>query len=190
MTPKERRDKLLKNRPFIRPLQIYDEGNYHKDIAVLWAAHKTKPFYSFDPDLSQDRFASEIEKVSNEVNLLLVEDNNTSFDTGRGPVCLIGVLDDSWKIEPRAEFFNWATKRNRLRVAVSFLQWVQYKPIGVCVVKAPQDSKRLFDHCHRYGVLFYVGKILGGCPDGDEYIYSIMGKKNPKRTKEKTHGIP
>ena len=189
MTPKERRERLLKNRPFIRPLQIYDGSNYHKDMSILWAAHKHKPFYSIDPDLSQERFASEIDSFSKQVELLLIEDDNNSFDSGRGPVCLVGVSSDDWRSEPKAEFFHWASKRNILRSTVTFLQWIQYKKIGVCVVRSLEDSKNLLDHCRLYGVLFPSGKIIGGDPRGDEYLYSIMGKTNPKR-KEKTHGIP
>ena len=184
MTPKERRDRLLKKRPFIRPLQVFDEGNYHKDIAILWTAHKEKPFHPIRPDLSQERFASEIALLSKETNLLLVEDENASFSEGRGPVCLICVKDDGWKIEPYAEFFKWSSPRNKLRVSVCFFQWVQYKPIGVCVVQCSEQAKNLFDHCRQYGVLFPAGKIIGGDRDGDEYIYSIMGKSNPKRIKE------
>ena len=189
MSPKERRERLLKNRPFIRPFQIYDEWNYHKDVAILWAAHQMKPFYAIDPSLSQERFASEIEGISKTTDLLIVEDDNSSFEEGRGPVCLIGVSSDNWRAEPCAEFFAWSTKKNVLRVTVTFLQWVQYKKIGVCIVKSLEETKNLFDHCRLYGVLFYVGKIVGGDPRGDEYLYSIMGKTNPKR-KEKTHGIP
>lgn len=160
---------------------MLDGGNYHKDIAILWAAHKANPFYCIDPKSDQRQFASEIEEFSRKTILLVAEDRNPAFENGRGPVCFIGIHDDGWKVEPHMEFFPWATKKNILRVTVSFLQWIRYKQIGVCIVKSLEVSKNLFDRCRDYGVLFYAGKIIGGDPRGDEYIYSIMGKKNPTR---------
>lgn len=187
MTPKEKRDRLLKNRPLIRPLRIYNNENniksYDRDIAILWTAHKKKAFKAIDENLSQERFASTMEQISNSTQLFMIEDTNSSFEKGSGPVCIVGVTSDSWRAEPQAEFFTWATVRNKLRVTVSFLQWIQYKKIGVCLIRALSDSKRLLDHCRNYGVLFYVGKVVGGDPQGDEHIYSIMGKLNPKRNK-------
>jgi len=183
MTPKEKRERLLKNRPFIRPLRIYDGSYYHKDIGILWAAHKAKPFYSIDKKIDQNEFATIIEGFSKSSLLFIADDDCQAFDSGRGPVCLISVSDNGWRVEPHCEFFNWASKRNILRVIVSFLHWMHYKKIGVCVVRCMEESKGLFDHCKDYGVLFYVGKIIGGDERGDEYIFSIMGKANPKRNR-------
>ncbi len=155
----------------------------------MWSAHKDKPFDFIDTNFSQNKFAAEIERTSKEVPMFMIEDNNESFDTKSGPVCLVVTTDDGWRIEPHIEFFPWASKKNILRSSVTFLQWVQYKPIGVCVVKSLEHSKNLFDHCRDYGVLFYAGKIIGGSEKGDEYIYSIMGKSNPRRKKELVHGV-
>lgn len=158
-------------------------------MAILWAAYKDRRFKFLKENLSQEDFALEIERASEEISIFMIEDNNNAFDSKRGPVCLVVAPDDGWRIEPHIEFFPWATKRNVLRSSVTFLQWVQYKPIGVCVIKSLEESKTLFDHCRDYGVLFYAGKIIGGDEQGDEYIYSIMGKSNPRRKKEINHGI-
>jgi len=181
MTPKQRRDRLLKNRPIIRPLQIYNGSGYHKDIGILWSAHQLKPFPSIPEDMPQEDFAKAFEEMAGEVDFFMIEDDNRSFESERGPVSLIGIFNDGWKVEPHSDTFPWATKKNILRVAVSLLHWIQYKKIGVCVIKCEESSKNLFDHCSKYGVLFYVGKIVGGNVNGDELIYSIMGKANPKR---------
>ena len=183
MTPKEKRDRLLKTRPFIRPLEIFDSGNYHKDIAILWTAHKLQPFHGIDENLSQERFASEIDRLSRDISFFMAEDVTTAFDSGKGPVGLISVVGDGWRVEPHVTFFSWASARARLKVAVSFLQWIQYKKIGVCVVRCLREDKNLFDHCRDYGVLFFAGKIIGGNEEGDEFLYSIMGKSNSRRKK-------
>lgn len=177
MTPKERRDRLLTKRPFIRPLQIYDDGNYHKDMAILWASNLRDPFKFLEPGLSQERFASEIEKLSSQVMFFIVEDENESFESKRGPVALISVVYDGWRAEPHVIFFAWSTKRNKLRVTVCFLQWLRYKKIGVILVWSDAGSKILFHHCEKYGVLHFVGTIPNGGSDGDEYIFSMKGKR-------------
>lgn len=174
---KERRDRLFKSgRPFIRSLQIYDNGKYHKDIGILWVAHKRQPFYSIQKDLTQEQFAKEISDLATQAELLIAEDINKEYK-GSGPVALIGVKSDGWKIEPHAEFFKWATPKNVLKVSVAFFQMARYRKIGVCVVYSLNDSVPLFDKCCKYGVLKPVGQIPNGDPRGDEFIYSIRGKK-------------
>lgn len=178
MTPKERRDRLFKSgRPHIRPLEIYDGNKYHKDIGILWVAHKRKPFYSFDKDIPQGDFAKEIEKVSVNTELVIAEDVNKEFK-GNGPVALIAIHGNGWKIEPHAEFFRWSSPKNVLRVSVAFFQMVRYRKIGACAVYTPEIYSGLFNKCCAYGVLHPVGKIINGDPRGDELVYSVRGKKN------------
>ena len=174
---KEKRDRLFrKSRPLLRPLQIYDGEKYHTDIGLLWAAYEDGCFYELPRGLEQEQFANEVEWLSQSRELLLSEDFNSAYKSERGPVALISVSGDGWKIEPHVEFFPWSTKRNVLRTAVAFFQMVRYQKIGVCIVKALNGSTILFDKCKEYGVLFYVGKIVNGDPRGDEYIYSIRGR--------------
>lgn len=175
MTPKERRDRLFKSsRPFIRSLQIYDQGNYHKDIGVLWVAHKRRPFYSLKSSLTQEQFAQDISTIAQRSELLIVEDENRQHKA----VALIGIGSNGWKIEPHVEFFQWANPKNILRTSVAFFQMVRYRKIGACVVFCLQDSIKLFDKCCTYGVLNKVGVIANGDPRGDETVYSVRGKKH------------
>jgi hypothetical protein len=171
--PKERRDRLFKSgRPFIRSLQIYDGGNYHKDIGVLWVAHKRRPFYELKPDITQEQFAHEISSIAQKAELLIAEDGNHKHKA----VALIAVSSNGWKVEPHAEFFQWATPKNILRVSVAFFQMIRYRQIGSCVVLSLPESKSLFDKCCTYGVLHKVGEIANGDPRGDELVYSVRGK--------------
>lgn len=183
MKPKELRDRLFKkDRPFIRPLEIYDGDSYHKDMGILWAAHQKKSFYGYN-DVTQEEFAKQVEELSQDKELYMIEDHNKGYKD-HGPVGAIAVETDGWKIEPHAEFFKWATPKNILRASVSFLQMARYKKIGCVEVRCVDSSKSLFDHCVNYGVLYFSGKILGGDPRGTEYIYSVRGRKNVNRTIE------
>jgi hypothetical protein len=179
MSPKEKRDRLLKkDRPLIRPLQVYDGENYHKDIGILWVAYKGKPFEWLKEGLSQEQFASAIETLSENEPLSVAEDRNRHFKN-KGVVALITSPSDGWKVEPHMQFMPWATKRNILRVVVSYLQYVRHsKNFGVCVVHSMENSKRLFDKVCEYGVLHWVGKVVNGDHRGDDHLYSVRGKRN------------
>ena len=178
MTQKEKRDRLFKSgRPLIRPLQIYDGEKYHKDIGILWVAYSKEPFYSFPEGLSKTEFVEVIKEMVSTREVMMIDDTNSEYRES-GPVAMITVQTDGWKIEPHTSIFPWATTRNKLRGVVSFFQMVRYKKIGVCIIYSLQQSKSLFDKCIKYGVLHYVGKIVNGDPRGDEYIYSVRGKRN------------
>lgn len=180
MTPKERRDRLFKKgRPHIRQVQVFDGDKYHKDIGILWVAYQKQPFYSLGPGLTQEQFAKEISEICKTTELLLADDENKAYKNS-GPVAVIGVHSNGWKIEPHAEFFKWANPRNILRVSVAFFQMARYRKIGACVVHSLEDSFGLFDKCCEYGVLHKVGTIVNGDPRGDEIVYSVRGKRNVK----------
>jgi len=169
---------LLKHRPFIRPFQIYDGDRYHKDMGILWASHNQSPFYSVSPNGSQESFASEVEEIYHGTELVLIEDFNSRYKSGKGPVAVVGVHSDGWRFEPHAEFFFWATPRNVLRATVSFFQMLRNKKsVGVCIIKSLLEDRNLFDKCCEYGVIHYVGRIENGDPRGDEYVYSVKGRK-------------
>jgi hypothetical protein len=185
MTPKDKRDRLFKSgRPVIRPFQVYEGENYGSELGVLWVAYQKKPFEWLKKGLAQDLFAKSIEEISNKENLLVWEDDNKRFKSGRGMVAVCSLIDDGWKYEPHVQFMPWATKRNVLRTTVAFLQYIRYsKKVGVCVVHSLENSTNLFDKCCEYGVLHKVGKVVNGDPRGDEYLYSVSGKRRNNVTK-------
>lgn len=180
MNHKDRRDRLLGKRPNIRPLEILNDGGYSKDIKILWVGHKLSPFLGLPQDIPQDQFVMEIIKFSNRGDLYVVDDSNSEYDK-RGVIALIAVKNDGWKVEPHVEFFPWATKKNILRTVVAFFQMVRNsRKVGVCIIKSLKDSVNLLNHCIKYfppGVLWKVGKIPNGDERGDEYLFSIKGRK-------------
>ena len=182
MSFKEKRDRLFrKGRPHIRLLQIYDgdkQASYHKDVGVLWVGHLKSPFAWLKENLEQVQFAQAIEEIYRGEDLLIVEDDNRHFKNKKGPVALVSLRNDGWKYEPHVQFMPWVTKKNILRVSVAFLQYVRYsKKVGCIVVFSLNDSVALFDKCCEYGVLHRVGMIPNGDSRGDEFLYTIKGKR-------------
>ena len=170
-TVQKRRTLFKKSKPFIRQFE-------QSDMWILWAAYKEGSF-PLMPEMGKEEFYATIRaRMGNYNALMLVEDECKKFRDGRGPVCIIGANTDGWKVEPHVEFFKWATKQNILRVNVRFFNWIrQNKEIGVCIVRSLESSANLFNHVRSYGVLYYVGRIPGGDRRGDEFIYSIRGKR-------------
>jgi len=181
---KKARNRLFKHdRPHIRPLQITENATgsgFSKDISIVWVAHKHHPIPLLSDINTQEDFLLKMLEAANRLPFYVVEDRNREFD-GMGLIALIAVKGDDWRIEPHVHFFPWATKRNILRTCIAFFQMIRYsKKTGVCVVKSLKESTVLFDKCVNYfppNVFHAVGKIPMGDIRGDEYIYSIRGKK-------------
>jgi hypothetical protein len=181
MKPKERRDRLFReSRPTVREFQLYDGDEYHKDVKLLWVAHQLNPIYKIPENVSQQEFAKMLEETSH-IDRFIIEDENKQYK-GVGPVGMGYVINDGWRYEPHVNFFPWATKRNILRGIVGALQWGRYKrTVGSILINSLIESKNLFDHVCKYGVLHYVGKMENGDERGDVYLYSVRGKRNVTR---------
>jgi hypothetical protein len=169
-----RKTLFRKSRPHIRPFA-------QEDMGWLWAAYKVGSF-KIPEGLSQQTFVDEITPRLGSFENFIVDDDSNKFKSKRGPVALICVTDDGWKYEPAIIFFKWATKKNMLRASVSFFhKSALSNRVGVCVVKWGKST--LLDHLKKYGVLFPRGKIPMGSKTGDEYIYSILGRKGSEALK-------
>lgn len=170
--PERKRKALFKaSRPFVRK---YEQS----DLGFLWAAYKNKSF-PIAEGLSQDEFLVEMVKRFGAFNLLwIIEDENSQFKSGRGQISLVGIKTDGWIFEPVIYFFKWATDDNILRATVAFFHMLRYqKDVGVCLVKAIENEKFLYEKMKDYGVLYFRGRIPYGSPDGDLFMFSINGRK-------------
>jgi len=179
---KEKRDFLLKDKPYIRKAILLDQDGFTEDMGILWVSYQRGGFTflprGFDKSLFIDVISS---NVQNYQELLLIEDNSKVFQSGRGPIGVIGINNDGWKIEPHVDYFPWATSRMILRASVAYFQMVKYdKEVGVCVVKSLGNTARLFHRLKDYGVLWFVGKIPYGDVRGDEYLFTVKGRKNAR----------
>ena len=167
----KRRILFKKSKPFIRKFEV-------EDMWILWAAYKEGSFPAM-PEMDKETFYVTIkQRLGSYHSLMLVEDDCKKFKGGRGPVCLVAANTDGWKYEPHVEFFKWANRMNVLRCNVRFFNWIrQNKEVGVCIVHSLKNTSNLFHHVKMYGVLNFVGRIPGGDKRGDEYIFSVRGKR-------------
>lgn len=143
-------------------MDLGDGESYGKDIGILWAAHKAGSFGL--PEMSQSEFANHIlMKIAEYDSAFIVEDKNREF-VEKGPVALILVRTDGEIIRPDVDYFKWATKRNVLRTAVGFFQWVRYsKDVGVCVFGSTRESKPLYERMREYGIMvWHIGNGFFG----------------------------
>lgn len=178
---RENRMRLFaKSKPTIRPAKLFTETGYGEDMGILWAAYKMGSFPLVENnDMTPDEFGRYIAaNCAGLTDALMVEDDNRRYESGRGPVAFIGIRADGWRHEPHVDYFAWATKRNTLRVTVGFIQFMRYhKQVGVCVVRCLKPHVNLFRRVSRYALLNYLGRIVNGTPRGDEYVFTVAGKK-------------
>lgn len=146
----------MKDRPNIRPIEIGDETGYGKDMGVLWAAYKAGNFEWFG-EMEQEDFAQAIiYELSRFDSLWIVEDKNSAFSSGKGPVAIYGVHAKSFTIEPHVIHFKWASKRNIVRTVLSFFQMVRYsKDVACCVVIGTPETVAFFRRIREFGILLW-----------------------------------
>lgn len=148
----------------------------------LWAAYRQGSF-KIQAGMNQQEFSDAVQGILGHFENFIVDDDHPKFKSKRGPVALITVTSDGWRYEPAIAFFKWASPRNKLRCAVSFFhKSALSSKVGVCVVRWGRSV--LLDHLKNYGVLFPRGKIPMGNMDGDEYIYSVLGRKGSEAIKQ------
>lgn len=167
------RNELFKeSRPFVRR---YDPS----DLGFLWSAYKNESFPMMTKGLTQEQFLEDMTKHFGAFNLLwIIEDENNQFKSGKGQISLVGIKTDGWTFEPMIYFFRWATEENILRAMVAFFHMLRYqKDVGVCLVKAIENERSIYDKMKEYGVLYFRGRIPYGHPSGDAFMYSINGRK-------------
>ena len=172
MSPKERRDRLFKNgKPLLRKLSLLNGEGYSKDAGVLWAAYKAGSF-SLPPDLTQEEFISALgEQLSQYDQSLIVDDGNSSFSSKRGQVGIVLTNSIGLLVEAQFGFFKWATRRNILKGAASFLNMIKNSSkTGICLIRSGKN-RTLCEHLKDYELLYYIGRS-----NENEYLYSIRGR--------------
>lgn len=174
ITPKEKRDRLFqRGRPHFRKAELIGlDGNYGDDMKLLWAAYKAGSFNAPE-GMTQEQFAEWVILMAQVFKELWVgEDENKAFSNGKGAVGIVGVNKQDLLVTAEGQAFKWATRKNILRLCVSFLHMVTHaKGTGVCMVKVDKKSQGLADHMKKYGLLHYVGRT-----GADEYLYSVRGR--------------
>lgn len=172
MTSKSRRDRLLKHRPSLRRCDLANLP----DIGILWAEYWRGGFY-LEPGLDEDDFMAAVRaQLAAWDSLWFMDDRCAQYASGTGPVALVSIRTDGWRVEPHVHHFSWSSARQKLRTVVALLQLLRHdRNIGVVLVIA--DNKRFFDHVCGYGVLFPKGQLHNGLPTGLGHIYTVKGKR-------------
>lgn len=180
-TPKEWRDLLFSDgRPDIREAQFFnDDGTPAKDTGVLWAAHLENGNQN---KIEKEQFPDVVANMLSGYSMAwLANDRNAKFRDKYGPIGLVVAAYNGWELEPHFEPFPWATKRNKLRTVVAFLQMMKYdKSVGIVNVYSLDEHKDFFKRISKYGVLKFAGTVPDGDYRGDRHIFYIRGRSNER----------
>lgn len=151
---------------------MLDGDQYSKDVSILWAAYKSGSF-PLPEDLGQGEFIDNLEQALTQFSATwVVDDDSSVFSSKRGPVGMVSVSTVGLIVEPRFVFFKWATKRNMLRLVVSFINMIRHsKRTGLILVRVPQAHKSMPDHLKKYDMLHFIGKSAP-----NEYLFSVRGR--------------
>ena len=159
------------SKPIIRPFKFIKEGDLG-DMPYLWDAYKKDLIEDLPKDISMEDFVGAIDEAQD-----IIQEMWTLEDKVKGTVKPIGVVtckNDGWQLEPSVQYYDTATPRTVLRSYIAFLKKTKYrKDIGACVVKAEKKGINLANKAQKLGLLEYVGKVWGGRPSGNEYVYSV-----------------
>lgn len=165
--------KLLfkKNRPVLREyVPLTDKGA--GDAPYLWDAYLKGSLKGAEPGMSMEQFAEYLFEVTEVVpEIYIVED----YIQGElKPVAVVFCNNDGWLLEPHVMYFDNATPRIILRTYVAFLKKTRWrKDIGACLIRSEKDAVNLINRVEQMGLVEWVGKVWGGRPNGNEYLYSM-----------------
>ena len=169
-------DLFKKNKPVLRKVQFVTDGNAG-DLPYLWDQYKKGLFKDVPDDFSMADFVEYVDVLNDSLReMWILEDYVEEQLT---PVALVLCMGNGWTLEPYVFYFKNASPRIVLRTYVGFMKKTKYrKDIGACLVRVDNVARNLANRVERLGLLEYVGKIWGGAPNGNQYLYSVRcGKK-------------
>lgn len=178
---RERRERLYKRaNPRVRPF------DFARDAWVMWAAYDLGSFQSLPKGLKQEQFFAFLRHFSGaKSSMLMIDEDHKYFREKRGPVALVSIDNYGWRIEPKLDYFFWATPRQRLAAAVSFFQMVRYaKEVGVCVLRVAEKDVEFCKHLYKYDLLRPYGEIPNAGPFGKEYLFGVTGRRKVEQPDE------
>lgn len=165
---KKARDRLLQNKPHVRPV-TEDDLKWIYTGAVLKGAPR-------DRDVFNAMFYEVTAKYD---DMYVIEDENKQFQSGRDVVALMSSKYDGWIHEPKFTFMPWATPRNKMRCVISGVLFCKYsKDFGVSLFHVEPDDVKFAERMLDYVKFYKLGEVPGGLPEGTDTIYYIRGKKS------------
>jgi len=168
-------DLFKRSKPVIRPFQFI-KGNDPGDMPYLWDAYKKDMFNELPKDLDMQEFVDIVEFIVNPLQeIWMVEDK---VKDNVLPVAFVVCKSNGWTLEPHVRYFDSATPRVKLRTWTAFMKKTKYrKDIGACLIRADKRTTNLANRVEKMGLIQFVGRVWGGSPSGDEYLYSIRCKR-------------
>ncbi len=169
----ERLDKRLfkKNRPVIRPMRWLSEGD-SADTALIWDCYCRGQLEEIEEGLTMQDFMEATEVLRDYLQEIYIVEDLIGEDYV--PIALVLCRNDGWLLEPHVIYFHNATTRHKLRGYTAFLKHTKYrKDLGACLIRVTKDTTPMANKMTGIGLLEYVGKIWGGRPSGNEYLYSV-----------------
>lgn len=168
-----RLDKMLfkKNRPVIRDMRFIEDGD-SADTAMCWDLYCLGRFLDAPEDMTMGEFVDFVDYIRDRVTeIYVVED--LVHDVYK-PIGLVLARTDGWLFEPHVYYTDDATPKIKLRTYTAFLKHTKYrKDIGACLVRVNKETTPLANKMQGIGLLEFVGKIWGGLPTGNQYLYSV-----------------
>ena len=178
MTPKERRARLFADsKPIIRHA-VLDDAKW------TWVSQELDNWGGVTEGIDRDNWMSyAMDRLAQYDQVLVIEDANSQFASGHGPVCIVSLMSNGWVVEPHSHWLAWATPRNKLRGTVEFLRLMRNsRAVGVVHLKCGADDAKWFKRIsRRYNPLYLVGRIPHGQPSGDEYLFYLRGSKRDRQ---------
>ena len=164
-------DLFKKNKPVIREFKTVSEGD-PGDLPYLWDIYRKGKLVDLPENLTMEQFLETSETILELVSeAWVIED---FVDDVLKPVVFVFCKSDGWILEPYAIYLDNATPRSVLRTYVGFIKKTKYrKDIGACLVRVDKDSTKITNKIEEMGLLEYVGKVWGGAPHGNQYLYSV-----------------
>jgi len=168
-------DKLAKqlfkySRPIIRPFKLMTlEGP--GDVPYLWDIYQKGILTEIPTGMSMEEFAEVSTDIVDNVDVSTLEDRvDGEFKAIGFMVCRF----NGWQIEPHVIFFDNATTRIKLRIWVAIIRKTKYSTkAGSCLIRVENDARKMANRIEKMGLLQYVGRVWGGCPSGNEYLYAM-----------------
>ncbi|MCP5005381.1 MAG: hypothetical protein GY941_15810 [Planctomycetes bacterium] len=140
------------------------------DMPELWDAY-IQGYLKLQAGLTIDEFIEFVAELSKEVAELWVVEDYISGNLEM--IAIVICKSDGWLLEPHVIYFPNATARAKYRTFAAFIKKTKYrKDIGACLVRTEKHEQPLPQRAVKMGLLEYVGKIWGGKPSGNEYLYS------------------
>lgn len=160
-----------RNKPVIRefiPLTDKSAG----DAPYIWDAYQKGLLKGVELGMTMPDFAEYLYEITQQIPLLFIVEDYVRGELT--PVAFIYAMHDGHLMEPHVVHFDNATPKIIYRTWVAFLKKTKWdKQTGACLLRLEKDSVNLANRLEQMKLIEWVGKVWGGRPEGNEYLYSM-----------------